>query len=128
MQEAALEGLDAHDGFSLMAEALLHHQITHVLFLDVNVAVLPPQRCHINTSCQSITQTFGPLNTFSHREGSCCRSPSPGAWFTLCFDAHVMLRLDNHERAHLERRAKDAGPQLAIIIIIQLTEHARQGL
>ena len=40
MKKAALEGVDAHDGFSLMAEALLHHQIADVLLLDVNVAAL----------------------------------------------------------------------------------------
>lgn len=51
MQEAALEGLNTHDGFSLVAKALLHHQIAHILFLDVDVAVLQPQRCLINAPC-----------------------------------------------------------------------------
>jgi len=44
MKEAALEGVDSHDGLGLMAEAFLHHQIADVLLLDVNVAAL--QRRH----------------------------------------------------------------------------------
>lgn len=51
MQEAALEGLNTHDGFSLVTEALLHHQIAHIFFLDVDVAVLQPRTCQIYTPC-----------------------------------------------------------------------------
>ena len=43
MQEAALEGVDAHDDLSIVAEALLNHQLVHNLLLDVDVAILRAQ-------------------------------------------------------------------------------------
>ena len=43
MQEASLEGVNAHDDLSVMAEALLNHQLVHHLLLDVDVAILQGQ-------------------------------------------------------------------------------------
>lgn len=66
MQEAALEGVDPHDGFGLVAEAFLHHQVGHILLLDVDVAAL-----------RAVCQTH---KHFSREQCSAaCKHPSPAA-------------------------------------------------
>jgi hypothetical protein len=40
MQQAALEGLSAHDHLRSMHKALCHHQLGQLILLHINVAIL----------------------------------------------------------------------------------------
>ena len=61
MEKAALEGVDAHDGFGLVAEALLHHQLRHVLLLDLDVTALHAHNTIATLSCGTLTPLHAPL-------------------------------------------------------------------
>ena len=109
MQEAALEGVDAHDDLSVMAEALLDHQLIHHLLLDVDVAILQGQHHGLHLLPQILAD--GCLD-------------SDGAWAAdTCLHPKTRCRM-----IYLKRRAEHSRAQLAIIVVVQLAEDARQRL